>query len=52
MARRTARAAGLAEKLFVMIMLGDDRAVAATHLMGRRAWQGRQSGPGMTRRVP
>jgi len=33
MARRTARAAGLAEKLFVMIMLGDDRAVAATHLM-------------------
>jgi len=26
MARRTARAASLAEKLFVMIMLGDDRA--------------------------
>ncbi len=40
MARRTARAVSLAEKLFVMIMLGDDRAVAATHLMGRRAWQG------------
>ena len=36
MARRTANAADVSEKLFAMIMLGDDRAVAATYIMGRR----------------
>jgi guanine deaminase len=39
LARRTARAAHLEETLFALLMLGDDRAVAATHLMGRAAWR-------------
>jgi guanine deaminase len=43
MARRMAHAETLAEKLFVLMMLGDDRAVAATHIMGRRAYE-RQPG--------
>jgi guanine deaminase len=38
MARRMAGAASLPERLFVYMMLGDDRAVAAVHLMGRKAW--------------
>lgn len=37
LARRAALAADLAEKLFVLMMLGDDRAVAATHLLGEPA---------------
>lgn len=37
MARRFARARDLAERLFVLMMLADDRAVAATYLLGRRA---------------
>jgi guanine deaminase len=37
LARRTARAADLEEALFAILMLGDDRAVAATYLMGREA---------------
>lgn len=36
--RRFARAADLAERLFVLMMLGDDRAVSATYLLGARAW--------------
>jgi guanine deaminase len=34
--RRFARAADLAERLFVLLMLGDDRAVSETYLLGRR----------------
>lgn len=37
LARRFARARDLAERLFVLMMLADDRAVAATYLLGRRA---------------
>src|SRR5437764_821224 len=36
MARRIASTADLVERLFVLIMLGDDRAIFATHIMGRR----------------
>ncbi|MDX9885772.1 guanine deaminase [Thauera sp.] len=36
--RRRAACSTLAERLFVLMMLGDDRAVAATHLMGQAAW--------------
>jgi guanine deaminase len=35
--RRFARAADLAERLFVLMTLGDDRTVAATYLLGERA---------------
>jgi guanine deaminase len=35
--RRLRSAENLAEKLFAMIMLGDDRNVAETWLMGERA---------------
>ena len=34
LARRSAACTTLAERLFVLMMLGDDRAVAATHLLG------------------
>ena len=37
MARRFAHARDLAERLFVLMMLADDRAVAATYLLGERA---------------
>ena len=37
MARRVANTADLVERLFVLMMLGDDRSVLATHVMGRRA---------------
>jgi guanine deaminase len=37
MARRMANAADIVERLFVLMMLGDDRSVLATHIMGRRA---------------
>ena len=37
MARRIATCTTLAEKLFVLMMLGDDRAVAATYVMGQAA---------------
>jgi guanine deaminase len=36
MARRMANTADLVERLFVLMMLGDDRSVLATHIMGRR----------------
>lgn len=36
LARRTALAANLSEKLFALMTLGDDRAVAATHILGER----------------
>ena len=39
MARRMARADGLVEALFVLMMLGDDRAVAATYVMGEARWR-------------
>lgn len=38
LARRMANADGLAERLFILMMLGDDRAVAATHVLGEAAW--------------
>lgn len=38
LARRSAACATLDERLFVLMMLGDDRAVAATHVLGRPAW--------------
>ncbi|RLA32533.1 MAG: guanine deaminase [Gammaproteobacteria bacterium] len=34
--RRLAKAGDIAEKLFALIMLGDDRNVSATHVMGRK----------------
>jgi guanine deaminase len=37
LARRFGRARDLAERLFVLMMLADDRAVAATYVLGRRA---------------
>lgn len=37
-ARRMAGTETLAERLFVLMMLGDDRAVAATHLLGEAAY--------------
>ena len=37
MARRTAAAASIAEQLFILSVLGDDRAVARTYLAGRLA---------------
>lgn len=37
-ARRLSRSEEIAEKLFALIMLGDDRAVSATYLMGERAY--------------
>ena len=39
LARRSATARTLAERLFVLMLLGDDRAVAATHVLGERVWQ-------------
>ncbi|MGQ0655512.1 MAG: guanine deaminase [Betaproteobacteria bacterium] len=36
LARRTARAETLEEKLFALMMLGDDRAVAATYVLGEK----------------
>jgi len=39
LARRIANTTTLAEKLFVLMLLGDDRTVAATHVMGACAWQ-------------
>ncbi|AKU13062.1 guanine deaminase [Azoarcus sp. CIB] len=39
LARRSAACETLAERLFVLMMLGDDRAVAETWVMGERAWR-------------
>ncbi len=39
MARRMARADGLVEALFVLMMLGDDRAVEATYVAGVSRWR-------------
>ena len=36
MARRTAAAAGLSDVLRILMTLGDDRAIAATYILGRR----------------
>lgn len=38
MARRNAAAQTPGERLFMLMMLGDDRAVAATHVLGEAAW--------------
>jgi guanine deaminase len=47
LARRTARAESLGEKLFALMMLGDDRAVAATYVLGELAHdRHRLPGPG------
>ncbi len=37
--RRAERASSLAEKLFILIILGDDRSVSATHIMGNPVYQ-------------
>ncbi|WP_343034858.1 guanine deaminase [Aromatoleum diolicum] len=39
LARRSAACATLAERLFVLMMLGDDRAVAETWVLGEPAWR-------------
>jgi guanine deaminase len=39
MARRMAHAEDLIEALFVLMMLGDDRSVAATYVAGQKRWQ-------------
>jgi guanine deaminase len=39
LARRTSSARTLAEKLFLLMTLGDDRVVAQTHVMGRLRYQ-------------
>ncbi|HRA79965.1 MAG TPA: guanine deaminase [Thauera sp.] len=39
LARRSAACSSLSERLFVLMMLGDDRAVAATHVLGTAAWR-------------
>lgn len=39
LARRMARAETLEERLFTLMMLGDDRAVAATYVLGEAAWR-------------
>ena len=39
LARRGAACTTLAERLFVLMMLGDDRAVAATHVLGEVVWK-------------
>jgi guanine deaminase len=37
--RRLSQTVDVSEKFFALMMLGDDRAVAATYLMGEPAWQ-------------
>ncbi|GAA2624026.1 guanine deaminase [Actinomadura fulvescens] len=37
--RRTGTAGDLVERLFALAMLGDERAVKATYVMGRRTWE-------------
>ena len=37
-ARRNAAAANVDERLFALMMLGDDRSVAETYVMGALAW--------------
>ncbi len=39
LARRTAGCQDIAEILFALIMLGDDRTVAATHVLGEPVWR-------------
>lgn len=39
LARRTAHSRDCADTLFALIMLGDDRAVAATHVLGEPVWR-------------
>lgn len=42
MRQRMARAETLAEELFVLMMMGDDRAIAATYVMGKPAYEARR----------
>jgi guanine deaminase len=44
MARRMARAETLEERLFALMMLGDERAVAAAYVLGEAAWRRSSSG--------
>jgi guanine deaminase len=37
--RRVSRTDNVAEKFFALMMLGDDRAISATYLMGKQAWK-------------
>jgi len=37
--RRLSRTRNVAEKFFALMMLGDDRAISATYLMGKQAWK-------------
>jgi guanine deaminase len=37
--RRVSRTQNVAEKFFALMMLGDDRAISATYLMGKQAWK-------------
>ena len=37
--RRLSRTHNVAEKFFALMMLGDDRAISATYLMGKQAWK-------------
>ena len=46
MKRRMKNTSNLAERLFVLMMLGDDRSVLETHIMGERAHT--RSGTGST----
>lgn len=39
LARRSAAAETVAERLFMLMQLGDDRAVAATYILGEPAWR-------------
>lgn len=39
LARRMARASTLSDRLFAFMILGDDRAIAATHVMGECVWR-------------
>ncbi|MEX1994842.1 MAG: guanine deaminase [Steroidobacteraceae bacterium] len=50
LARRTACAQNIAERLFVLMTLGDDRAIAATWLMGRLCHDRDRPGSGLTAR--
>ncbi len=39
LARRTGQARDWGERLFALMMLGDDRAIAATYILGEEAWR-------------
>jgi guanine deaminase len=49
LARRAAAARGIAEKLFLLMTLGDDRAIARTYLMGRLCYDRDKAASGPSR---